>query len=130
MFGKWNLGDKYLYRYEDRGFHEVVCHGGGGITQGPDYWWNDSFDATSWHNSQLEQYKGYCTDVFCSEATDFIEDNKENSFFCYISTNAPHKLWNVLENDLNPARKYDMEVQLLDQDGKIHPAYYVYIEKM
>ena len=31
MFGKWHLGDNYPYRPDDRGFHEVVRHGGGGI---------------------------------------------------------------------------------------------------
>ncbi|MEQ9290371.1 MAG: arylsulfatase [Cyclobacteriaceae bacterium] len=95
MFGKWHLGDNYPYRPEDRGFHEVVRHGGGGITQGPDYWGNDYFDDTYWHNGETEKYEGYCTDVFFSEALDFIEDNKDNPFFCYISTNAPHAPLNV-----------------------------------
>jgi arylsulfatase A-like enzyme len=95
MFGKWHLGDNYPYRAEDRGFHEVVRHGGGGITQGPDYWGNDYFDDTYWHNGETEKYEGYCTDVFFSEALDFIEENKDNPFFCYISTNAPHAPYNV-----------------------------------
>ena len=95
MFGKWHLGDNYPLRPEDRGFHEVVRHGGGGITQGPDYWWNDGFDDTYWHNGKTQKYKGYCTDVFFSEAMSFIEENKENPFFCYISTNAPHAPLNV-----------------------------------
>ncbi|MBC8769917.1 arylsulfatase [Arenibacter sp. BSSL-BM3] len=90
MFGKWHLGDNYPYRPEDRGFHEVVRHGGGGITQGPDYWGNDYFDDTYWHNSEPKKYNGYCTDVFFSEAMDFIEENKDDPFFCYIATNAPH----------------------------------------
>ncbi|MEE9461274.1 MAG: arylsulfatase [Bacteroidales bacterium] len=95
MFGKWHLGDNYPFRPEDRGFHEVVRHGGGGITQGPDYWGNDYFDDTYWHNGQTEKYEGYCTNVFFTEALKFIEDNKDNPFFCYISTNAPHGPLNV-----------------------------------
>jgi len=102
MFGKWHLGDNYPYRPEDRGFHEVVRHGGGGITQGPDYWGNDYFDDTYWHNSKTQKYKGYCTDVFFSEAINFIEENKDNPFFCYISTNAPHAPLNV------PKKYFDM----------------------
>ncbi|TKG94286.1 arylsulfatase [Puteibacter caeruleilacunae] len=90
MFGKWHLGDNYPYRPIDRGFHEVVRHGGGGITQGPDYWGNDYFDDTYWHNGEVEEYKGYCTDVFFDEALKFIEENKDDPFFCYIATNAPH----------------------------------------
>lgn len=90
MFGKWHLGDNYPYRPEDRGFHEVVRHGGGGITQGPDFWGNDYFDDTYWHNGEVKKFEGYCTDVFFSEALNFIEKNKDNPFFCYIATNAPH----------------------------------------
>lgn len=90
MFGKWHLGDNYPFRPGDRGFHEVVRHGGGGITQGPDYWGNDYFDDTYWHNEVPQKYEGYCTDIFFSEALNFIQKNKENPFFCYIATNAPH----------------------------------------
>ena len=97
MFGKWHLGDNYPYRPEDRGFHEVVRHGGGGVGQMPDYWGNDYFDDTYWHNGEPEAYKGYCTDVFFEEAMRFIEDSKEEPFFCYLSTNAPHGPLNVPE---------------------------------
>jgi len=95
MFGKWHLGDNYPFRPEDRGFQEVVRHGGGGITQGPDYWGNDYFDDTYWHNGKTEKYKGYCTDVFFREALKFIEKNKDRPFFCYIATNAPHAPLNL-----------------------------------
>ncbi len=90
MFGKWHLGDNYPFRPKDRGFHEVVRHGGGGISQGPDFWGNDYFDDTYWHNGVETKYEGYCTDVFFNQALDFIEENKDHPFFCYISTNAPH----------------------------------------
>ncbi len=95
MFGKWHLGDNYPNRPEDRGFDEVVRHGGGGITQGPDYWMNDYFDDTYWHNGETQKYEGYCTDVFFGEALNFIEANKDKPFFCYISSNAPHGPRNV-----------------------------------
>ncbi len=95
MFGKWHLGDNYPNRPEDRGFDEVVRHGGGGITQGPDYWMNDYFDDTYWHNGETKKYEGYCTDVFFNEALHFIEANKDKPFFCYISSNAPHGPRNV-----------------------------------
>ena len=101
MFGKWHLGDNYPFRPEDRGFQEVVRHGGGGIGQAPDYWGNDYFDDTYWHNSVPQPYKGYCTDVFFNEAIKYIEQNKNSPFFCYISTNAPHSPYNV------PKKYYD-----------------------
>ncbi len=102
MFGKWHLGDNYPFRPEDRGFQEVVRHGGGGVTQAPDFWGNDYFDDTYWHNGHPEQYEGYCTDVFFSEALRFIEENKDRPFFCYISTNAPHGPHNL------PGQYYDI----------------------
>lgn len=104
MYGKWHLGDNYPYRPEDRGFHEVVRHAAGGIGQGPDYWMNDYFADTYWHNGVEQKYEEYCTDVFFSEALDFIEKNKDRPFFCYLSTNAPHSPYNV------PKEYYDMYV--------------------
>lgn len=101
MFGKWHLGDNYPFRPEDRGFQEVVRHGGGGISQGPDYWGNDYFDDHYWHNGMPEEYSGYCTDVFFAEAMKFIELNQEKPFFCYISTNAPHGPLNLPESYLD-----------------------------
>lgn len=102
MYGKWHLGDNYPYRPEDKGFHEVVRHGGGGIGQAPDYWGNDYFDDTYLHNGEYQKYEGYCTDVFFDEAMDFIEKNHERPFFCYIATNAPHSPLNV------PQEYYDL----------------------
>lgn len=95
IFGKWHLGDDYPYRPQDRGFEQVVIHGGGGISQQPDYWGNDYFDDTYMVNGEPKAFKGYCTDVFFDEAFDFIKNNKEKPFFCYLSTNAPHSPFNV-----------------------------------
>ncbi len=95
IFGKWHLGDDYPYRPQDRGFQRVVCHGGGGISQQPDHWGNDYFDDTYKVDGESRAYKGYCTDVFFREALDFIEANRDEPFFAYISTNAPHGPWNV-----------------------------------
>ncbi|MDO7171612.1 arylsulfatase [Mariniflexile sp. AS56] len=108
MFGKWHLGDNYPYRPEDRGFHEVIRHGGGGVGQGPDYWGNDYFDDTYWHNGEMEKYEGYCSDVFFDGALNFIETNKDKPFFCYISTNAPHSPYNLPKDyfDLYQGKKF------------------------
>ncbi len=102
MYGKWHLGDNYPNRPEDRGFSEVIRHGGGGVGQGPDYWMNDYFDDTYYHNGEPEKYEGYCTDVFFDNAMEFIEENKDNPFFCYIATNAPHGPYNL------PKEYYDL----------------------
>lgn len=92
MFGKWHLGDNYPFRPEDRGFTEVVRHGGGGVGQTPDLWDNAYFDDMYFHNSVPTRYKGYCSDVYFQEAQRFIKESKSagKPFFAYISTNAPH----------------------------------------
>lgn len=92
MFGKWHLGDNYPFRPEDRGFQEVMRHGGGGVGQTPDYWDNAYFDGSYFHNSKPEPVKGFCTDVFFDYARRFIEKQADagKPFFAYIATNAPH----------------------------------------
>ena len=95
IFGKWHLGDTYPYRPQDRGFEYTLVHGGGGISQTPDYWGNDYFDDTYFENGVPRRFKGYCTDVFFSEAMRFIGNGDERPFFCCITTNAPHSPYNV-----------------------------------
>lgn len=92
MFGKWHLGDNYPYRPEDRGYTEVMRHGGGGVGQTPDYWDNAYFDGSYWHNGTPEPVKGFCTDVFFDYAKTFIKTQKaaKKPFLAYIATNAPH----------------------------------------
>ena len=102
IFGKWHLGDNYPFRPQDRGFGEVLIHGGGGVGQGPDYWGNDYFDDTYFHNGKEEKFEGYCTDVWFDGALKFIEANKDRPFFCYVPTNAPHGPYNVAEKYSKP----------------------------
>ena len=95
MFGKWHLGDNYPYRPIDRGFEEVLAHGGGGIGQTPDHWGNDYFGDTFFHNGRPEKQTGYCTDIFFRAALDFISRHRNEPFFCYLATNAPHGPYRV-----------------------------------
>ena len=92
MFGKWHLGDNYPYRPEDRGFQEVLRHGGGGVGQTPDFWDNAYFDGSYFHNGKAVPVKGFCTDVFFDYAKRFINKVKDDDkpFFVYLCTNAPH----------------------------------------
>lgn len=105
LFGKWHLGDSYPLRPQDRGFDEVVTHGGGGVTQTPDYWGNDYFDDTYFHNGKPERYSGYCTDVWFSQATRFVEANRKRPFFLYLTPNAPHSPYNVPTAYADPYRQ-------------------------
>ncbi|HPQ48260.1 MAG TPA: arylsulfatase [Clostridia bacterium] len=111
IFGKWHLGDTYPYRPMDRGFKTSVIHGGGGISQIPDYWGNDYFDDVYRVNDEPVKFNGYCTDVFFSEGIRFIEENKDNQFFCCITLNAPH-------TPLNVPPEYPMMYKGLTDDKK------------
>jgi arylsulfatase A-like enzyme len=101
-FGKWHLGDNAPLRPHDRGFDESLYCGGGGVTQLPDWYGNDYFDDTYRRNGVPEKCQGYCTDVFFREAMSFIERNREQPFFCYVATNAPHSPYNVAEEGKRP----------------------------
>lgn len=92
MFGKWHLGDNHPYRPEDRGFNEVYRHGGGGVGQTPDLWDNAYFDGRYFHNGEIVEAKGFCTDVFFEAGNEFIRKSAaaKKPFFAYIATNAPH----------------------------------------
>ena len=109
IFGKWHLGDSAPYLPEDRGFQQVVCHGGGGISQSPDYWGNDYWDDTYRVNGTYQKFHGYCTDVFFGEAMKFIKANRNNPFFCYLAVNAPHCPYNVEQKYADLYRGYVME---------------------
>lgn len=89
-FGKWHLGENYPFRPMDRGFQETVVHGGGASSIHPDYWGNDYYDDVYKHNGVFKRYEGFCNTVWFNEALKFIEANREQPFFAYISTNSPH----------------------------------------
>lgn len=97
IIGKWHLGDNAPYRPQDRGFEDVFIHGGGGIGQTPDFWGNDYFDDTYSDNGNFKEQTGYCTDVFFNRADQFITENRNQPFFLYLTTNAPHGPYNVSE---------------------------------
>lgn len=107
IFGKWHLGDNYPFRPQDKGFDEVLVHGGGGIEQTMDYWDNDYFDDTYLHNGKLEKYEGYCTDIWFDNAKEFIGLQKGKPFFCYLSTNAAHSPYFVADKYLEPYKDND-----------------------
>jgi len=95
IFGKWHLGDNYPSRPSDQGFDESLIHLAGGIGQVGDFtnyfkMGTSYFDPVLWQNNEQKPYQGYCSDIFTEKAIDFIEKNKDQPFFCYLSFNAPH----------------------------------------
>ncbi|ONI43310.1 hypothetical protein AN641_01425 [Candidatus Epulonipiscioides gigas] len=119
IFGKWHMGDNYPYKPGDRGFDRVVTFGGGVVGETPDYWNNDYFDDTYEKDGQLVKYKGYCTDIWFEETIEFIKENKDKPFFCYIPTNAPHSPYNVDPKYKEPYLKMGMSDKLASFYGMI-----------
>ena len=116
IFGKWHLGDNYPFRPSEQGFDESLIHLAGGIGQVGDFtnYFKGStsyFDPILWKNNKQNQYEGYCSDIFAENAIKFIEKNKNNSFFCYLSFNAPHTPLQV------PSKYYDMYKNLDPESG-------------
>jgi len=105
IFGKWHLGDEPDRWPSRRGFDEMFIHGAGGIGQSypgscGDVPGNKYFDPVILHNGMFEQTRGYCTDVFFSQALRWIDSVRgKGPFYCYLSTNAPHAPLEVKAED-------------------------------
>jgi len=121
MIGKWHLGDNYPFRPQDQGFDHVLLHGGGGVGQAPDFWGNTQFDDTYFLNGETKKYEGFVTDIWFDEAIDYIRANahKENPFFLYLSTNAPHVPWRVPEQYIEPYLALGLEEDMAKFYGMI-----------
>ena len=92
LFGKWHLGANYPFRPEDRGFQETVWFPSSHIGSVPDAWGNDYFDDAYIRNGRLEEFQGYCADIFFEEAMAFMGRSVRagKPFLAYIATNTPH----------------------------------------
>ncbi|MCX6854980.1 MAG: sulfatase-like hydrolase/transferase [Verrucomicrobia bacterium] len=149
VFGKWHNGedpDSPEYRTafaeafksmpnkkpasglgaNEHGFDEAWVYYGGGADyftrrtsggKGPVSWW---------HNREFRaQDAGYTEDFIVQHAMDFIRDNKEKPFFCYVPFHLVHAPMQAKDSDLkdvDPAvtdetkRTYAAMVQALDKN--------------
>ena len=107
VFGKWHMGSNYPYRPQDRGFEKSVWFSSSHIGSVSDFWGNDYFDDTYWHNGKKQKYEGYCTDVFFDESKRFIAQSVKDQkpFFTYIATNTPHGPLHPKDEDLKILEK-------------------------
>ncbi len=72
--GTW--ATNYPYRPRDRGFRQVLCHGGGGVGQGRTTGQRLLRD-TYFHNGKPEKRPGHCTDVWFDAAIEFIRSSQD-----------------------------------------------------
>lgn len=126
-FGKWHLGDNYPHLPQHRGFQETVHFLGWGITSLADTWQNDYFDGRFRHNGVLQQYKGYCTDVWFDLAMQWVRERhaRGEPFFLYLPTNAPHvphwvpEKYKQLYEGKGPAAFFGMIANIDENMGKL-----------
>ena len=92
IIGKWDLGEAFPCRPEDRGFQDVFVHGGSGIGQCQDRWGNSYVDPWIRRNAGWVATKGYCTQVFVDEAKRWLAARAadQQPFFLYLAPNAAH----------------------------------------
>ena len=81
-FGKWHNGTQSPYHPNDRGFDEFY-----GFTSGH---WGHYFSPPLDHNGAQVRGKGFVIDDFTDHALEFITENKDQPFLCYLPYNTPH----------------------------------------
>lgn len=86
-FGKWHNGAHYPYNPLGQGFDRFVGFCGGH--------WSNYFDPPLQDQDSMIQEKGFITDVLTDYAMNFITENKDKPFFCYIPYNVPHAPFQV-----------------------------------
>ena len=127
IFGKWHLGDSYPNLPQYKGFQDSVIHLGWGITSIADTWLNDYFDGRFYRNGRLEQFKGYCTDVFFNLSIEWMRERQQKGepFFLYLPTNAPHgphwvaERYSVPYQGKGPAKFFGMISNLDENMGRL-----------
>jgi arylsulfatase A-like enzyme len=92
-FGKWHNGTQYPYHPNARGFDEFY-----GFCSGH---WGDYFDPPLEHNGKVVRGQGFIIDDLTDHALRFIDEHREQPFFCYLPYNTPHTPMQV------PDRFYD-----------------------
>lgn len=133
LFGKWHLGYLPDYNPVHQGFDEFIGYVSGNV----DY--HAHLDQTGmedwWKQDELNQERGYTTDLITDHGVDFIQRNKENPFLLYIAHEAPHYPFqgrndpprytreNGRANDPVTPEVYKEMIEVMDEGvGRIHQA--------
>ena len=103
LFGKWHNGEHYPYNPNGQGFDEFVGFCAGHV--------GNYFDPVLEHNAGTIETKGFITDVLTDKALDWIEENQNTPFFCYIPYNAPHTPYQVPDALFEKYRAHGLNVK-------------------
>ena len=99
LIGSWGLGEAYPCRPEDRGFDDLVIHGGGLIGCTPDYWGNGPGSLAGLRRkSGWEKATGSAAEVFTAEAGRWLDERiaAKEPFLLYLATGEYSGAWPAL----------------------------------
>ena len=103
VIGKWHLGASEKHHPLNRGFDHFYGFLGGGH----DYFKIDetktvkeAYKQPLNRNKKSANFEGYLTTALSRNGVQFIEDNKDNPFFLFMSYNAPHSPLQAPKEDI------------------------------
>lgn len=103
VFGKWHMGVADRYHPLERGFDEFYGFRGGARSFFP---YTEAQKKATAHENYIErnfedyqEHERYLTDSLADETCAFIDRNKEQPFFAYVSFNAVHTPMHPDPND-------------------------------
>jgi arylsulfatase A-like enzyme len=108
-FGKWHNGMQYPYHPNGRGFEEYY-----GFCSGH---WGDYFSPPLDHNGEQVHGTGFLEDDLTDHAMAFIEQNREQPFFCYLPFNTPHSPMQVPDRFYKKFAGADLKMQSRGDQG-------------
>ncbi|WP_087507693.1 sulfatase-like hydrolase/transferase [Neiella marina] len=107
-WGKWHVGKTAGYYPWDRGFDdgyyaELYVHE----------------NSIGLHNGKAVKHNAWVSDVITKYAIDFIDDNKQQPFFAYLSFLAPHEPWLAPDQFVEPYRQKGLREPVAQLYGMI-----------
>jgi arylsulfatase A-like enzyme len=103
VIGKWHLGAAEDFHPNNRGFDYFYGFLGGGHsyfkTDLTEPVWEAYYQGLN-RNEKPADFEGYLTTALSNDASKFVEDNKEDPFFLFVSYNAPHMPLQAPEEDI------------------------------
>ena len=113
-FGKWHNGMQYPYHPNGRGFEEFY-----GFCSGH---WGNYFSPMLELNGAITKGKGFIIDDLTDHAIDFIEENRDQSFFAYLPYNTPHSPMQVPEKFWKKFANEDLKMKYSDpmREDELH----------
>jgi len=112
-FGKWHNGSQYPYHPNARGFDEYY-----GFPSGH---WGNYFSPILEHNGELVRGKGFIIDDLTDHALEFVEQNKDQPFLCYLPYNTPHSPMQVPERFYKKFENLELEMRNRDAESEDVP---------